>query len=216
MIPQVIAVSSIFEAMNFDMLQAMVEEMNRYGETPQEVLQYLNVRPEFGSGSKYKVQLIVHGKEISTQYIYSGSHWYGNPLMSVVHIRYQTPHRRNHHQSRHYHHASDDEIHEEPLSDDEYDESVDYGPNSVEFKVKDIEAMDSVTGTIWYYNEELNARLVLTKDTSKISRISDLKNFDVEQFTSIVNAKTPPPTPPHAPAGNGGFTSMKGKVVEMQ
>ena len=69
-ISQVVAVSTVFEAMNFDMLQAMVEEMNRYEETPQEVLQYLNVRPEFGSGSKYKMELFVDG-ETNPKRLYS-------------------------------------------------------------------------------------------------------------------------------------------------
>jgi hypothetical protein len=45
-IPQICGLASLFTAFNLDMLQAMVEEMNRYGEAPMPVLRYLNIRPE--------------------------------------------------------------------------------------------------------------------------------------------------------------------------
>jgi hypothetical protein len=41
----VVGVSMMFSAFNFDMLQALVEEMNRYDEPANEVIKYLNVTP---------------------------------------------------------------------------------------------------------------------------------------------------------------------------
>jgi hypothetical protein len=38
------------------MLEAMVQEMNFYDESPHEVLQWLNVRPEFGGIMEFVVQ----------------------------------------------------------------------------------------------------------------------------------------------------------------
>lgn len=76
-INKICSISSLFSEFNFDMLKAMVEEMNRYSETPQEVLRILNAKPEFDGGSKYDVELVVNGtaaKEVSP------SVFDGNPL----------------------------------------------------------------------------------------------------------------------------------------
>ena len=50
-IDSVVTVGSLFTEFNFDMLKALVEEMNRYGETAQEAMQMLNAKPEFDDGS---------------------------------------------------------------------------------------------------------------------------------------------------------------------
>jgi hypothetical protein len=39
------------------MLKALVEEMNRYGETPQEAMRILNVKAEFDAGAAYRVEI---------------------------------------------------------------------------------------------------------------------------------------------------------------
>jgi len=41
-------VSALFDAFNFDMLKAFVEEMNRYNESPKEVLRFINAKPNGG------------------------------------------------------------------------------------------------------------------------------------------------------------------------
>jgi hypothetical protein len=85
-IPMVCSITQIFSAFNFDMLKALVEEMNRFGETPAEALKFLNARPNFNVSTTYKVQLIVDGKEIDVS---QGSpKWTGNPLKNVVRIFY--------------------------------------------------------------------------------------------------------------------------------
>lgn len=55
--------ASMFAEFNFDMLKAVVEEMNRYGETPEEVVRVLNVRPTADDSGSYKVELLVNGAE---------------------------------------------------------------------------------------------------------------------------------------------------------
>jgi hypothetical protein len=56
-IPKIINISKVFRAFNFDMLQAMVEEMNRYGESPMDVLEFLNVSPQYESETRYTYRL---------------------------------------------------------------------------------------------------------------------------------------------------------------
>lgn len=60
-IPTILRVTSVFSAFNFDMLKALCEEINRYGESPEECLQMLNIKPEYDDASKFKTQLTVKG-----------------------------------------------------------------------------------------------------------------------------------------------------------
>jgi hypothetical protein len=84
-IDQICSLTSLFGEFNFDMLKALVEEMNRYNETPTEALEMLNAKPEYDSGAKYEVKLIDGGKEIKTV----TDIWKGNPLaVSGVNIEY--------------------------------------------------------------------------------------------------------------------------------
>jgi len=83
-IPAVTAISSLFESFNFDMLKAMVEDMNRYKEGPAEVLKYLNVRNPMNAGTteQFNVNLIVNGeKKDNVQ-----KTWRGNPLLQIIEI----------------------------------------------------------------------------------------------------------------------------------
>jgi hypothetical protein len=59
------------------MLKALVEEMNRYNETPQEALEMLNAKPEFDSGTEYNVKIVHNGKEIKES---RRDKFAGNPL----------------------------------------------------------------------------------------------------------------------------------------
>lgn len=69
-------IAQMFEEFNFDMLKALVEEMNRYGETPQQAIEILNARPEFDSGSEYAVELLEAGHLLKL----NDDEWTGNPL----------------------------------------------------------------------------------------------------------------------------------------
>ena len=81
-IDSVVTVGSLFTEFNFDMLKALVEEMNRYGETAQEAMQMLNAKPEFDDGSMYKVTVVPVGHEgpLTERQLDGSDRWKGNPL----------------------------------------------------------------------------------------------------------------------------------------
>jgi hypothetical protein len=80
----------LFGEFNFDMLKALVEEMNRYNETPTQALEMLNAKPEYDDGAKYEIVLISGGKELKKQAV-SPDVWRGNPLaVKGIHIEYDT------------------------------------------------------------------------------------------------------------------------------
>ncbi len=61
-VESLLKMTAMFGSFSFDMLQAIVEEMNRYGEAPAESLKYLNITPE-RDYNDYKVTLIPHGRK---------------------------------------------------------------------------------------------------------------------------------------------------------
>jgi hypothetical protein len=130
-------IASLFDQFNFDMLKAMVEEMNRYNETPQEVLKLLNAKPEFSDESKYKVELQVKGIDIIQDKL-EITEWHGNPLVKSVHLDYKG---------------------------DEDDEG-DWNWESVRFSNNDLKQVDPNTNKFVFMNDE-GARLVLTKVKEK-------------------------------------------------
>jgi len=83
-IPAVTVISSLFESFKFDMLKAMVEDMNRYREGPAEVLKYLNVRPDERGNNReqFNVNLIVNGEKKDNVQMT----WRGNPLLQIIEI----------------------------------------------------------------------------------------------------------------------------------
>lgn len=74
-VEKVCKISQMFSKFNFDMLKALVEEMNRYDESPQEALSILNAKAEFDSGTNYEVNVTVDNKVV-----YQRDRWNGNPL----------------------------------------------------------------------------------------------------------------------------------------
>lgn len=58
-IESIVKVAAMFKAFNFDMLKALVEEMNRYDETAFEAMEMLNAKPmETSGGVKYEVKAV--------------------------------------------------------------------------------------------------------------------------------------------------------------
>jgi len=76
-IETIVNITSVFAAFNFDMLKALVEEMNRYNETPQEAMRILNVKAEFDGGTQYNVELYKGDLKAERT---SPSVWNGAPL----------------------------------------------------------------------------------------------------------------------------------------
>jgi hypothetical protein len=87
-IPAICSISALFGEFNFDMLKALVEEMNRYDETPQEALRLLNAKPEYSSDRQYSVAIEVGGKAIKEEMIHPRV-FKGNPLnMRGIEVMY--------------------------------------------------------------------------------------------------------------------------------
>jgi hypothetical protein len=63
-IEKVCRVATAFDTFNFDMLKAMVEEMNRFNETPQEAINMLNTKPEFSNPNNYKIEVTLGGRKL--------------------------------------------------------------------------------------------------------------------------------------------------------
>jgi hypothetical protein len=85
-IESIVNITSVFSAFNFDMLKALVEEMNRYNETPQEAMRILNVKAEFDGGAQYNVEL--YKGDAKAERV-SPSVWNGAPLSTkTIDINY--------------------------------------------------------------------------------------------------------------------------------
>jgi hypothetical protein len=64
-IPLLVKISTLFDhQFNFDMLKAVVEEMNRYGESPLEALKMLNIKPSSSTFVEYNIEISINGKPI--------------------------------------------------------------------------------------------------------------------------------------------------------
>jgi hypothetical protein len=81
-------IASMFDQFNFDMLKALCEEMNRYGETPQQAMKMLNAKPEFSGEAKYKVTLQRKGLDIPEDFL-EQTEWVGNPLTNRINLDYK-------------------------------------------------------------------------------------------------------------------------------
>jgi hypothetical protein len=133
----------VFSQFNFDMLKAMVEEMNRYGETPQQVMQMLNTRPEFSDESRYTVNLQIDGLDIGEKD--ADTEWHGNPMVGHVKIDYK---------------QFDD------VNKDEWDWQ------GATFTTSDLKQVDPANNKFVFVNED-GERLVLTKVKEKTYRYYD-------------------------------------------
>jgi SpoVK/Ycf46/Vps4 family AAA+-type ATPase len=135
-VPSVCRVSTLFDQFNFDMLKAMVEEMNRYGETAQQVMKMLNTRPEFGGETRYKVVLQPKGIEIDEKLL-EQNEWHGNPLTQNVSLDYK-------------------------VYEDISDKDSDYDWENCRFTNADLKQVDAQKGQFIFINDE-GDRAVLAK-----------------------------------------------------
>jgi GTP-binding protein EngB required for normal cell division len=69
-ISRIVSLSNFFSEFNFDMLASIVEEVNRYGEDPGQLLTVLNIRPEDSSTMQYDVQLQIGNIVVPTKDLY--------------------------------------------------------------------------------------------------------------------------------------------------
>jgi hypothetical protein len=138
----VLTIGSLFAEFNFDMLKALVEEMNRYGETAQEAMKMLNAKPEFDEGSKYKVTVVPVGSApLSDDQLDGEDYWEGNPLM----------------QKRNWHFGYDPE----PENDDsEY--------YRMQFSYRDLKKVEAKEGKFVYVNTA-GDQLVLVREKERFT-----------------------------------------------
>lgn len=68
-INSVVNASALFYRFNFDMLKAIVEEMNRYNEDVKDAMRILNARPEGRGLRDYHVRLFVNEKEVKSEWL---------------------------------------------------------------------------------------------------------------------------------------------------
>jgi hypothetical protein len=61
------------------MLKALVEEMNRYNESPQQVLELLNARPTTDTDGEYTIDLLIDGVQAPRDSYYP-TRWEGSPM----------------------------------------------------------------------------------------------------------------------------------------
>ena len=146
-IEKICNISSLFAQFNFDMLKALVEEMNRYNETPEEALKMLNAKPEFDSGNVYTISLDIAGKIINKDNL-DEREWKGNPLQQTVKLEYL-----------------------ETKKDSDGDEYQDW--DSVKFSAVDLQKIDPNSGKFVFVNKD-GARLTLTKAKEKTYSYYDM------------------------------------------
>jgi hypothetical protein len=139
-IPKICNITSLFGQFNFDMLKALIEEMNRYDETPEEALSMLNVKPEFDEGNKFTMSLKIDGVNINDKQM-EDREWKGNPLQQAVRVEYQTLHK-----------------------DDDGDEYTDW--ETTTFTHTDLVKIDSAKGMFHFANKS-GGKLTLSRMKEK-------------------------------------------------
>jgi hypothetical protein len=141
-IQNVAKIAMMFDQFNFDMLKALVEEMNRYDETPQEAMKMLNAKPEFAGETKYKVILQPKGLDIAEENV-ELNEWVGNPLSNRINVDYK------------------DFL---GTKDDDGDEEWNW--ESCRFEQSDLKQIDSANGKFIFINE-FGDRITLSRVKEK-------------------------------------------------
>jgi hypothetical protein len=135
-------IATIFGEFNFDILKGFVEEMNRYDESPAEVMAVLNAKPENNDPLVYNVQLEIPG--ITPREGRRAERWQGNPVGQTVSIE--------------YYRASSGEEGNDDFIEGEWE--------NADFEAGDIKTIDPVTNTFYFENAE-GEKLTLTKPPVK-------------------------------------------------
>ena len=163
---EILRLASLFASFNFDMLQALVEEVNRYDETPKQALALLNAKPEYGNSSSYTVEAFVPGldPELPLKVRTYNEDWKGNPMSEEIQVSGYVPivkKRRERRVSKRSG-SSDllEELIEEGLDEDTAEEREQYV--TLHFRPSDLRKVDEQTGQFLYENEE-QQRLILSK-----------------------------------------------------
>jgi hypothetical protein len=85
-IDHIVRIKTLFSAFNFDMLQALVEEMNRFNEDPFESIRLLNIKPEYEDSHTYTATISVDGHPDT--HVKSDRDFSGKPMGERIRIYY--------------------------------------------------------------------------------------------------------------------------------
>lgn len=144
-IEKVVQIAGTFDKFNFDMLQALIEEMNRFSETPSDALRILNVKAEFSNAQAFTVKLLDRGREISKSELDIGEEITCNPITQKITVDWTVVTGK----------------------DEDGDNIEDY--HSVHFNPSDIKKIEA-GGTRYTYTKD-GITLILSKKVYNYSRI---------------------------------------------
>jgi hypothetical protein len=159
----IVNIASVFSAFNFDMLKALVEEMNRYNETPQDAMRILNVKAEFDGGAQYSVEL--YKGDLKPERV-SPSVWNGAPLATKsIDVNYWIRSKKK---------SKDEKTQDAPsllavgitLNDDEEETEQESGWFDIEFESADLVKFDSKSGQFIFEKGEVTMILSKVKERS--------------------------------------------------
>jgi hypothetical protein len=80
-LPDMLRVSRLFDVFNFDLLTAIVEESNRYGDNPKDLIGLLNAKPEYSGEMDYSVSVKILDTVVPPRSIIPSSYQF-NPTVS--------------------------------------------------------------------------------------------------------------------------------------
>lgn len=136
-----ISIVQLFPKFNFDMLQALVEEMNSHSEDPVAALSMLNVRPEHTQDATYAISMLIDGKEVVYKDLYH-KELRTNPLnLKGFNTMYKA--------------------YEPPSEDDEDKDDSDWDWESISFGPQDFVSHDPSNGIFVF--EKGNVKVTLTQ-----------------------------------------------------
>lgn len=164
-IDKVCQIAQLFSEFNFDMLKALVEEMNRYNEAPQDAIRMLNAKPEFDNGAEYTPQIWINGVEHK---VYHPTPFDGNPLSQEgfrLHFRAMDHAQREmmrRERRRAAYQTSEEGLLASNVMVDEDGDVVER--DQADFKQTDLIKVNPVNGSFEFVNEQ-GDRCVLTRIT---------------------------------------------------
>ena len=82
-INKIVAISKSVDRFNFDMLKALVEEMNRYGENPRDAVKMLNINPDLNYRTRYNCTYFDENGQEVPQKEHDTPVWGGDPRQGV-------------------------------------------------------------------------------------------------------------------------------------
>jgi hypothetical protein len=89
-IAQVCRLTLLFDSFNFDMLKALVEEMNRYDESPNQAMEMLNAKPFDAGSTIHNVEVYMNGVKVDPVNVHP-TRIRGNPIAHEELSFYVTP-----------------------------------------------------------------------------------------------------------------------------